>query len=114
MVVEVDRRSVLGQEREPDVVGRRDCPAERVLVDVADLEIFEETPAPALFDSHFSLVIMRHVGRHQSPRYAFRTPGSSRTSAAGPLSATRPFSTTQSRSAASSATTTSFSTRSSA
>src|SRR5712692_2835312 len=107
MVVEVDRRRVLGQEREPDVVGRRDRPAERVLVDVAHLEILEESPPPAFLDGHISVVIMRHstsppalratspqVGRHHSPRYAFRTPGSSRTSAAGPLNATRPFSST--------------------
>ena len=60
VVVEVDRRRVLRQQREPDVVGRRDRPAERVLVDVSHREILEETASPALFDGHFPFVIMRH------------------------------------------------------
>src|SRR6266851_359842 len=60
VVVEVDRRRVLGQEGEPDVVRGRDRAPERVFVDVADLEILEETPPPALLNGHISVVIMRH------------------------------------------------------
>src|SRR5450759_5141137 len=48
----MNRRSVLGEQREPDVVRRRDRPAERVLVHVPDLEVLEEPPPPTLFDRH--------------------------------------------------------------
>lgn len=45
---EVDRRGVLGEEREPDVIRGRDRPAERVLVDVADEEVLKIDPASPL------------------------------------------------------------------
>ncbi len=46
------RSRVLGKEREPDIVGSGDRPAQRVLVDVPDLEVFEEASSPTLFYSH--------------------------------------------------------------
>src|ERR1051326_1938653 len=52
VAVEVDRRAVLGQQREPDVVGVEDGPAQRVLVHVAGLEVLVEPPAPPLLDGH--------------------------------------------------------------
>jgi transposase InsO family protein len=41
-------------DSEPAVVRRRDRPAQRVLVHVADREVLEESAAPALFDCHRS------------------------------------------------------------
>src|SRR5229473_7856969 len=52
LVVEMNRRCVLREEREPDIVRRRDRAAERVLIHVADLEVLEEPPAPALLNRH--------------------------------------------------------------
>ena len=46
--VEVDRVRVHRQAREPDVVGREHRAAERMLVDVADLEVLEHAAGPAL------------------------------------------------------------------
>src|SRR5215211_5241770 len=39
---------------EPGVVGGGDGTSQRMLVYVADLEIFEEPPPPAFFDSHLA------------------------------------------------------------
>ena len=46
------RCGVLGQEREPDIVGCGNRPPQRVPVDVPDLEVFEEAASPALFYRH--------------------------------------------------------------
>ena len=46
MGVEVQVRGVLGEQREPRVVDGQDGPPERVLVDVADLEVLEEPALP--------------------------------------------------------------------
>jgi hypothetical protein len=43
-MVNVDRSRVLGKEREPDVVCTGNRAPQRVLVDITDLEIFEEAP----------------------------------------------------------------------
>ena len=50
--VEVDRVGVHREAREPHVVGLRDRPAQRVLVDVADDEVLEHATRPAWFDGH--------------------------------------------------------------
>src|SRR4030095_9054813 len=52
--IEVDRVGVLRQQREPAVVDRQHRPSERMLIDVADLEIFVDAPCPTFFDSHGS------------------------------------------------------------
>jgi len=44
MRVDVDRVLVVGEEREPDVVGLRDGAPGRRAKDIADLEVFEEAP----------------------------------------------------------------------
>jgi hypothetical protein len=46
------RRGILSKEGEPDVIGRGNRPAQRVPVDVPDLEILEEASLPAIFNSH--------------------------------------------------------------
>ncbi len=46
------RSRVLGEEREPEVIGGSDRTAQRVLVDIPDLEVLEEPPPPALFHGH--------------------------------------------------------------
>ena len=56
--VEVNRVGVHRQAREPDVVGLSDRAPERMLVDVADLEVLEHAPGPTLLDCH-SLSVSR-------------------------------------------------------
>ncbi len=46
VVVEVYRRGVLGEQREPDVVCRGDRSPKRVPVEVPDFEVLEEPPPP--------------------------------------------------------------------
>src|SRR6202022_5146455 len=58
VVVEVDRCRVLGKQREPDVVRRRDRSAERVLIDLAYREVLEKPPAPTLLDRHFMPILI--------------------------------------------------------
>jgi hypothetical protein len=46
------RYGVLGEEREPEVVGSGDRAPQRVFVDVAHLEVLEEPSSPALSCRH--------------------------------------------------------------
>ena len=59
--VEVDLVGVHRQRREPGVVGLRDRPADAAAVDVADLEILEEAPAPGLDGPVDELLPLRHT-----------------------------------------------------
>src|SRR5262245_16423713 len=51
MRVEVNRIDVLRQQREPAVVHRQHSPAERMLVDVTDFEVFVDSPGPTSLNS---------------------------------------------------------------
>ena len=53
-MVKMDRVGIHRQQGEPDVVGGEDGPAQRVVIDVADLEILVDAPRPAFFDAHTS------------------------------------------------------------
>src|SRR5215831_2020537 len=65
--VEVNRVRIHRQTREPDVVGLRDGPAERVLVDVADDEVFEDATGPARFDWHQMVPSRRQAATASAP-----------------------------------------------
>jgi hypothetical protein len=52
MMIEMNRRRILRQQRKPDVVGRRDRSSQRMLIDIPNLEILVEPTGPTLFDRH--------------------------------------------------------------
>ncbi len=52
VVIEMDRRGVLCQEREPDVVRSRDRPPQWVFVYIANFEVLEEATVPSTLDRH--------------------------------------------------------------
>jgi len=54
VLVEVDLVGVVGQQRQPDVVGLGDGAADVAAVGVANLEILEEPADPALLHRHVS------------------------------------------------------------
>jgi len=59
--VEMDRVRVHREAGEPDVVGGDDGTAERVLVDVADLEVLEHAPGPPFLRRHQITCSFRHA-----------------------------------------------------
>ena len=54
VIVEMDGRSVLSQQGEPDVVGCGDGPPERVFTLVADFEVLEIAAGPASPNRHLT------------------------------------------------------------
>jgi hypothetical protein len=46
---------VLRQQGEPDIISRKDGAAQGMLVDITDIEVFEDATGPALFYCHLLL-----------------------------------------------------------
>src|SRR5205807_6540029 len=56
-MIEMNGIGILSQKREPDVIGRNDSTAKRMLVNITHFEIFIYASCPALLDGH-SLVLV--------------------------------------------------------
>src|SRR6266545_1211038 len=73
-MIEVDRVRIHCQQREPRVVGREDRPTQRMLVHVADDEVFVDASGPPLFHSHTTPsschVLIVSASNPNSPRTA--------------------------------------------
>jgi len=64
VVIEVNARSVLGEQGEPAVVCRGNSPAQRVLIGIPFRKILEIPALPAWFDRHDLILPLIFVTSH--------------------------------------------------